>query len=508
MNQMNHAIELLNITKEFPGVVANDDVTIRVREAEIHGLIGENGAGKSTIMNILFGMQQPDRGEIKIFGETKRISSPADAIALGIGMVHQHFMLMENQTVLRNIILGQTPVKFLSIDEASASERITEIMEIYGLHVDLKSRVSQLSVGEKQRVEILKALYREARILILDEPTAVLTPSETDNLLEIIRKLKSRGCTIIFITHKLREVKMVTDRVTVMRKGKVTGFGKTSEFDIPELSRLVVGREVELKRRPQPKPETSEPVLEVNNLSTAHVHGRMAISDITFNVCRYEILGIAGVEGNGQTDLIEAIAGMIPVVSGEVLLEGQNITNECVRVRRKHGLGHIPEDRLKTGIAAHCTIAENLILNRYYDQPISKMGIFNKKEIDILARELCERFQVKTPDPSYEMRTLSGGNMQKVVFAREHEDASQLLIAAQPTRGVDIGATEYIHDQLIALRNDGKGVLLVSAELDEILALCDRILVIYEGEIVGCFVRDEIDEYTLGEYMLGARRHA
>ena len=502
---MAFAIELLNITKRYPGVTANDHVTICIEDGEIHGLIGENGAGKSTIMNILYGMVKPDEGIVKLYGEETDISSPADAIRQGIGMVHQHFMLMPDETVLRNIILGRTPKKGLAIDEGRAAKEIEGIMERYGLYVDLKASVCQISVGEKQRVEILKALYHKVKILILDEPTAVLTPAETDALLDVMRKLKKQGCTIVFITHKLKEVLAVTDRITVMRKGIVTGSGDTAEMNVSKLSSMIVGREVKTEV-PMKEFHPEDRVLELTDVNIARRPGRMPVHHVSFSVHRGEIVGIAGVEGNGQSDLVEAIAGMVQIESGSIRLCGGEIGKDTIRQRRLKGLGHVPEDRLKTGIAKECSISENLILNHYYQAPFSKWGIFNHEKISGFSEELCRKFQVKTPDATYALNTLSGGNMQKVVFAREFESAPELLIASQPTRGVDIGAIEYIHGKIAELRDAGKGILLVSAELDEILALSDRIVIMYEGEIVAQFMRGEADEYEIGEYMLGAKR--
>ena len=371
---MSFAIELLGITKSYPGVVANDHVTIQIRDGEIHGLIGENGAGKSTIMNILYGMVKPDEGVIRLFERETEISSPMDAINQGIGMVHQHFMLMPDETVLRNIILGRTPKKGFAIDENGASREISEIMDKYGLSVDLKAKVSQISVGEKQRVEIIKALYRKVKILILDEPTAVLTPAETDALLDIMRKLKSQGCTIVFITHKLKEVMAVTDRITVMRKGIVTGAGDTAEMNVPKLSGMIVGREVKTEV-PMKEFDPSEKVLELTNVNITGRPGRMPVHHMNLSVRRGEIVGIAGVEGNGQSDLVEAIAGLIPIDSGSIRLCGREIGKDGVRGRRQKGLGHVPEDRLKTGVARECSIGENLILNHYYTAPLSLIHI-------------------------------------------------------------------------------------------------------------------------------------
>lgn len=503
---MAYAIELLNITKRFPGVIANNNVSVHVEECEIHGLLGENGAGKSTIMNILYGMTKPDEGKVCLYGEEVELHSPMDAIQHGIGMVHQHFMLMPDETVLRNIILGWAPRKGIAIDEKKAVREITEIMDRYGLKVNLKAKVSQISVGEKQRVEIIKALYRKVKILILDEPTAVLTPAETDSLLDIMRRLKEQGCTIIFITHKLREVLAVTDNVTVMRKGVVTGTGSTAEMNVTNLSRLIVGKEVSMQIPMEPYRASDKKVLEMKHVSTARRPGRMPLHDVSLVINEGEIVGVAGVDGNGQTDLGEVIAGLIPAESGRLFLDGEEITRRSIRSRREKGISHVPEDRLKTGAARDCTINENLMLNNYYQKPYSKGMIMDHKKIMQVSEELCENYYVKTPDSSYTIGTLSGGNMQKVVVAREFSSSPRLLIAAQPTRGVDIGSTQYIRTKIAELRDSGKGILLISAELDEVMAMADKIVVIYEGEIVAQFARGEADEYEIGEYMLGSKR--
>lgn len=502
---MAFAIELLHITKRFPGVIANDDVTVQVQDGEIHGLLGENGAGKSTIMNILYGMSRPDEGVVRVYGKEVEFHTPMDAIRQGIGMVHQHFKLMPDETVLRNIILGWAPRKGIMIDEKKAVEEITAIMDQYGLKVNLKAKIHQISVGEKQRVEIIKALYRKVKILILDEPTAVLTPAETDALLDTMRRLKEQGCTIIFITHKLREVLAVTDNVTVMRKGVVTGSGATEDMNVTKLSRLIVGKEVSMEILMQefcPKKK----VLEMKHIRTAIRPGRMPLKDVSLVIREGEIVGVAGVDGNGQSDLGEVIAGLIPAESGSIFLDGEEVTKKSIRQRRQKGIAHVPEDRLKTGAAKDCTISENLILNNYYQKPYSNKMMLNHKKISQVSEELCRDYLVKTPDSTYTIGTLSGGNMQKVVVAREFSSSPRLLIAAQPTRGVDIGATQYIRTKIAELRDAGKGILLISAELDEVMAMSDRIVVLYEGKIVAQFDRGEADEYEIGEYMLGSKR--
>ena len=502
---MTFAVELNNIMKEYPGVVANNDVSLFVEQGEIHGLIGENGAGKSTIMNILYGMAKPDSGVIKIFGEEKEIHSPHQAIQFGIGMVHQHFMLMPNLSVLQNIILGRTPTRRFLIDEKAARKEISEIMSAYDLTVDLDLKIEEISVGQKQRVEIVKALYRQVKILIMDEPTAVLTPSETDKLMEVMQRLKEKGCTIIFITHKLREVMHVTDRITVMQKGVVTGRLDTKDATISELSRLMVGREVDLKME-MGAYSPGDKVLEVEGLSANNHQGLPAVRDVSFYVRQGEIVGIAGIEGNGQTELIEAISGMIRSTEGEVKLSGKKIDRLSVRKRREYGMAHIPEDRLKFGVSKECSIMDNLILNRYYQKPYCSYGVMDNQKLSNFSEDLCQNFNIKTPDAGCKVKTLSGGNMQKVVFAREVEIDGDLLIAAQPTRGVDIGAIEYIHKKIVDLRDSGKAILLISAELDEIMSLSDRILVMYEGEVVAELLRNEADQREIGEYMMGAKR--
>ncbi|MDR1482770.1 MAG: ABC transporter ATP-binding protein [Synergistaceae bacterium] len=499
-----YAVEMLNIRKEYPGVVAADDASLYVKEGEIHGLIGENGAGKSTMMNILYGMIKPDRGIIRLYGRDVVIGSPRMAIEHGISMVHQHFMLMPNMSVLRNVILGRTPVRRGLIDVAAAKTAIGAIMEEYDLHVDLDSNVYQLSVGEKQRVEIIKALYRESRILILDEPTAVLTPSETNKLMEVLTKLKNQGRSLIFITHKLREVMALTDNITVMRRGVVTGRTPKSETEISALSTVMVGREVDLEIPRKPY-RPGECVLDARGISALNSRGLPALRDVSLTVNRSEIVGIAGVEGNGQSELVEVIAGMLSPTSGSVIYKGTDITGTSVRYRRENGISHVPEDRLRRGVAKTCTVSDNLILNRYYQKGYAKMGIIDNRKLRDLSERLREEFAIKTPDTGYKLSTLSGGNMQKVVFARETQMIPDLLIAAQPSRGIDIGAMEYIHGQIIAVRDSGRSVLLVSAELDEILSLSDRILVMYEGRIVARLPRGETDEREIGEYMMGAR---
>ena len=496
---------MLNITKRFPGVLANDDVTITVDQGQILGLIGENGAGKSTMMNMLYGLLQPDEGVIKLFGKEVQIHSPNQAISMGIGMVHQHFMLMLNLTVLQNIILGNEPKKNGFIDSAAAREKITKIMDEYDLHVNLDERIYQLSVGQRQRVEIIKALYREAKILIMDEPTAVLTPQETDKLILVLKKLRDEGNTIIFITHKLREVMALTDKVIVMRKGVVTGTLMTKDADMDTMSKLMVGREVDLNI-PRGDIVPGEEVLTVKDLKIRNKKGLYALKGVNLSVRKGEIVGIAGVEGNGQTELVECVAGMLKPESGQILLNGTDVTKMPIRKRREAGMSHIPEDRLKVGTAKNCSIRDNLIMNRYYRKPYATNGVMNSEKLLALSEQMCTDYQIKTPDSTYLLSTLSGGNMQKVVFAREMEVDPELLVAAQPTRGIDIGAIESIWHRIVEARDAGKAVLLVSAELDEVLSLADRVLVMYEGEIMAELPRAEATEAAVAVYMTGAKR--
>jgi len=500
-----NAVEMLNITKEYPGVIANNNVTLIVRKGEIHGLIGENGAGKSTIMNLLYGMGRPDSGVIKINEKEVSLSSPKDAIKLGIGMVHQHFMLAPTLSVIENIVLGKAPKKFLMVDMNKARKEVGKILERYSFELDLDAKVYQLSIGQMQRVEIVKALYRGADILILDEPTAVLTPQEVVELIHIMKQLKTQGCTIIIITHKLKEVMAATDRITVMRKGCVTGSLETEHTNEKELANLMVGREVNLKIEKTPA-RSKEKVLQVDKINVMNKRGRLAVKDVTFHVARGEILGVCGVEGNGQTELIDAITGLSPVVGGTIKVFDKEIQNLSVRKRRECRMSHIPEDRLKVGSAKTCSIKENLILNNYYKNEFSSHGFLKKDAISSHAENLIERFSIKVPDSNYALGTLSGGNMQKVILAREIDTDPEILITAQPTRGVDIGAIEYIRKELAALKEEGKAILLISAELEEIMSLSDRIIVMYEGEIAAAVTPEEVTEEELGLYMAGARK--
>ncbi len=499
------AINMKGIQKVFPGVIANQDVNLQVACGEIHGLIGENGAGKSTLMNILYGLYQPDAGTIEIYGNSVSIKSPQDAIRLGIGMVHQHFMLVPSLTVLENIILGKTPKKLGLTDYSQARRTIDALLNKYGFKIDLDARVYQISVGQMQRVEIIKALYRGAKVLILDEPTAVLTPTEIDELFVILKELAKDGCSIILITHKLKEVMAITDNITVMRRGVVTGNVKRDETNTKQLASLMVGREV-IFRVKKEESTPADTVLEVIDANAINDRGLQCLKDVTLTVRKGEIVGIAGVEGNGQTELIEIVTGMRNVKSGRIRLSGTDITGYSIMQRRKLGLSHIPENRLDVGVSKDCSIEENMIVSNYKTSQLSTFNFLRNKSVEEFCWNLIEKFNIKVSSSKDPISSLSGGNMQKVVIARELDAEPCLLVAGQPTRGVDVGAIEFIHKQLIHMRDTGAGILLVSADIDEILSLSDRICVLYEGEIVGSFTNEDIDEIELGLYMTGSKR--
>ena len=492
-----YAVEMSGITKRFGDVLANDHISLAIPDRSIHAIIGENGAGKSTAMNILYGFYAADEGEILIDGEPREISGPGDAIKLGLGMVHQHFMLVEPLTVTENIVLGAEPTKGLSIDYRKARARVREISEQYGLKIEPDARIADLSVGQQQRVEILKTLYRGARILILDEPTAVLTPQEVSEMFAILRGLREQGKTIVIITHKLAEVLALSDNITVMRDGKVVGNLPTSEATAEGLARLMVGREVLLRvKKDEAKPR--EPVLSVRGLTLRGAEGNPILDDVSFEVRGGETLGIAGVEGNGQTELIEILAGLRRATEGEVLLEGTGIDNLDPHQRKRRGIAHIPEDRHRRGLLLPFDLASNSILGVHRDSPISGAVLLNNDVIVERAERLVREYDVRPPNITLPARALSGGNQQKLIVAREFDIKPRLVLVAQPTRGVDIGATEFIHRKLIELRDAGAAVLLVSAELDEVLSLSDRLIVIYEGRIVG-----EVDPKSVSEEQIG-----
>lgn len=496
-------IEMRQITKRFPGIIANDHIDLTVKKGEIHALLGENGAGKSTLMSILFGLYQPDEGEIYISGKRVHIDGPNEANRLGIGMVHQHFMLVKPFTVTENIILGMEPSKGFKIDMNQARARVKELSEKYGLKIDPDAKIADISVGMQQRVEIIKTLYRGAEILIFDEPTAVLTPQEIDDLLVIMKNLVDEGKSIVFITHKLKEIMRVCDRVTVIRRGKVVESLYVADTDADTLAMKMVGREVKLAVEKKPS-EQGKKVLQIQKLDVKDTRGFMKVRGLELDVYQGEILGLAGVEGNGQSELIEAITGLRPVSGGTVILNGKPITGFSPRKVIESCVSHIPEDRHHHGLVLDFNIAENMVLETYRDAPFAKGLILQQNEIVRHAERLIEDYDVRTPSAFTPARALSGGNQQKAIIAREVDRDPDLLIAAQPTRGLDVGAIEFIHKRLIEQRNKGKAVLLVSLELDEIMRLSDRIAVIYNGQIVGIVKPEETSDRELGVMMAGA----
>jgi ABC-type uncharacterized transport system ATPase subunit len=499
-------LELKGITKRFPGVVANDHVDFELAPGEVHALLGENGAGKSTLMNILYGLYHPDEGEFRLRGQPLRIDSPKAAIDAGIGMVHQHFMLIPVMSVAENIVLAVEPRKGPFIDLDGANEKVRDISRRFGLAVRPEARIESISVGMQQRVEILKALYRGAEILILDEPTAVLTPQEAEELFEIIRSLQAEGKSIIFISHKLGEVLAIANRITVLRRGKtietVPREGATEE----SLARLMVGREV-LLRVEKTSADPGSPLLEVDDLRVLDERGLEAVRGVSFQVRAGEIVGIAGVDGNGQTELVEAITGLRKPESGRILAAGEDITAEGSRESLDAGVGHIPEDRQRRGLVLDFSLAENIALHDYREEPDSKWGWLYPKRLIARAGRLLKEFDVRGGGPKTPAASLSGGNQQKVILAREISRNPQVLVAAQPTRGLDVGAIEFVHRRLVTERDEGRGILLVSFELDEVLSLADRILVIYEGRVVGEYP-PTVSEDELGIAMTGGRREA
>lgn len=498
-------LELKNITKTFGTVVANNDVSIKIQKGTIHAIVGENGAGKSTIMRIAYGFYNADSGEILVDGEPVSIKTPQDAIRLGIGMVHQHFMLVDTMTVGENIILGAEGGNPASIDWKKANADVLALSNELRLGVSPKALIEDLSVGAQQRVELLKALYRNAELLILDEPTAVLTPQEVEDFFNILRRMRDQGKTIVIITHKLEEVLAISDEVTVMRDGKNVGFVKTADTNARDLARMIVGRDVLLRvEKTDAKPEGT--VLQVENLSCKNQHGN-ALSDISFQVRAGEIVGIAGIEGNGQTEVIEAIAGLIPSskLTGSVKLFGNEIATKTARQRKELSIAHIPEDRHKRGLLLDSDLEENTILGVHYRPPVSSGGFLNSSAIETRTREIIENFDVRPPKPELAAKSLSGGNQQKLIIGREFELNPKLLLVSQPTRGVDIGAIEFIHRKLIALRDAGTAVLLVSAELEEITALADRLLIIYKGRFVAEVNPKTTSNEEIGLFMTGGR---
>ena len=502
------AVEMLHITKRFPGIIANDDITLQLRKGEIHALLGENGAGKSTLMSVLFGLYQPEEGEIRKDGKKVQINDPNDANALGIGMVHQHFKLVECFTVLENIILGVEDTQNGILQTQKAREKVVALSEKYGLHVDPDAVIENISVGMQQRTEILEMLYRDNEILIFDEPTAVLTPQEIEELLQIMKNLAAEGKSILFISHKLNEIMAVADRCSVLRKGKYIGTVNIADTSKDELSRMMVGRDVEFAvQKVEAKP--ADVVLEVQGLTVASkVHKNNAVKGVSFQVRAGEIVCIAGIDGNGQSELVYGISGLEKPVSGTVSLLGKNITNAPIRQRSVSGMSHIPEDRHKHGLVLDYTLEDNMILQRYFEPEFtSKAGFLLRKNIRAYAERLIEQYDVRSGQgPITTARSMSGGNQQKAIIAREIDKDPCLLIAVQPTRGLDVGAIEFVHKQIVAQRDAGKAVLLVSLELDEVMTLSDRILVMYEGEIVGQLDPKTTTVEELGLYMAGARK--
>ena len=500
-------IEMLHITKIFPGIKANDDVTLQLRRGEIHALLGENGAGKSTLMSVLFGLYQPDGGEIHKDGKKVDINDPNDANALGIGMVHQHFKLVEVFSVLDNIILGAEDAKFGVLKKKQAREKVVALSEKYGLRVDPDALIEDISVGMQQRVEILKMLYRDNDILIFDEPTAVLTPQEIDELMEIMRNFAKEGKSILFITHKLNEIMAVADRCTVLRKGKYVGTVNTKETTAPELSRMMVGRNVSFEV--EKKDITpGNVVLEVRGVTVpSKLHKKNVVKDVSFEVRAGEIVCLAGIEGNGQTEFVSALTGLDTMSHGRIRLNGKDITHYSIRERAKAGVSHIPEDRHKHGLVLDYTLEENMVLQRYWEPAFQDAGFIKKGEVRRYAERLIEQYDVRSGQgPITVVRSMSGGNQQKAIVAREIDRGTDLLVAVQPTRGLDVGAIEYIHKQIVGVRDSRKAVLLVSLELDEVMNLSDRILVMYEGEIVGEFDPKHTTVQELGLYMAGAKK--
>jgi general nucleoside transport system ATP-binding protein len=496
-------LELRGITKRFPGVVANDHVDLDVQPGEVHGLLGENGAGKSTLMNILYGLYTADEGEIVVDGEPLELHGPGDAIAARIGMVHQHFMLVPVFTVAENIVLGVEQTNRIGkLDRARASREVRELAERAGLPVDPDALVEELPVGLQQRVEILKALYRDARMLILDEPTAVLTPQEADDLFEAIRGFTAEGRSVIFISHKLREHREIADRVSVLRRGKIVGTADPRVASEQELANLMVGRPVELTvDKAPPAPEAR--VLEVRDLVVQDLAGATLVDHVTFDVRRHEIVAIAGVEGNGQSPLVRALTGLETIVSGEVLINGTPVAGRTRKEVLRAGVGHVPEDRGRDGLVADFSVAENLVLNSWDTEPFARRGTLQFSRIDEHARRLVEAYDVRTPSVHTPAGSLSGGNQQKVVVAREFDRPIDLLVASQPTRGVDVGSIEYIHKELIAKREQGTAIVVVSSELDEVLALADRVAVMFHGRLVGPFDMP-VSKEAVGRMMAGA----
>ena len=503
----NYVIEMRHITKIFPGIVANDDINLGLRKGEIHALLGENGAGKSTLMSVLFGLYQPEKGEILRNGEVVKITDPNVATKLGIGMVHQHFKLVECFSVLDNIILGAEDSKMGFVEKSKAREKVLKLSGQYGLNVDVDALISDITVGMQQRTEILKMLYRDNEILIFDEPTAVLTPQEIDELMEIMKNLKKEGKSILFISHKLNEIMAVADRCSVLRKGKYIGTVNTSETSKEELSTMMVGRDVKFAvDKDEAKP--GKTVLQINNLVVkSKFHKKNVVNNVTINVREGEIVCIAGIDGNGQTEFVQALTGLDKIESGSISLLGEDITHKTIRHKNTHGISHIPEDRHKHGLILDFSLEQNMVLQRYFEPEFQKNGFIKFKSIREYSDRLIKEYDVRSGQGSITTaRSMSGGNQQKAIVAREMDRDHKLLIAVQPTRGLDVGAIEDIHSKIVAKRDKGDAVLLVSLELEEVMNLSDRIYVMYEGEIVGELDPKKITVQELGLYMSGAKR--
>ena len=509
MENSEYVVEMLNITKRFKGIIANDNITIQLKRGEIHALLGENGAGKSTLMSVLFGLYKQEEGIIKVNGKEVNIDNPNTANALGIGMVHQHFKLVHNFTALENIMLGVETVKYGMLQVDDARKKVMELSKTYGLEIYPDALISDLTVGMQQRVEILKMLYKDNNILIFDEPTAVLTPNEIEELMKIMKSLANEGKSILFITHKLNEIKEVADRCSVLRKGKYIGTIDVKTTTKEQMSEMMVGRKVSLvveKTEANPK----DVILSVKDLSVkSNGSTKNVVNNVSFEVRAGEIVCVAGIDGNGQTELIYALTGLIEMSTGNVTLNGKDITNLSIRNKTLSGIGHIPEDRHKHGLVLDYTLGENLILQTYFTDKFQKNGFLKFKEMEEYSKVLIDRFDIRSAQGSKTIaRSMSGGNQQKAIIAREIDRNPDLLIAVQPTRGLDVGAIEYIHKELIRQRNNGKAVLLVSLELDEVMNLSDRILVMYEGEIVANVYPKDLTINELGLYMAGSKRSA
>lgn len=503
------AIEAIDVTKVYPnGVVANKNVNVSIEQGEVHAIVGENGAGKTTLMKIFFGIEKPTSGEIRVFGKSVHIGSPKEAIALGIGMVHQHFMLVPSFSVAENIMLGIEPRKrFFSVDFKKMENIISDYAKRLNFDIPIWEKVLDLPVGVKQRIEILKALVRGAKILILDEPSSVLTPQEVNDLFEVLRRLVQNGLTVVFITHKLNEVKQIADRITIMRNAQVVGTYENKDVTETDIVELMIGRkfEYDIKRELR---EAGETLLTVRNLNYFREDGAHILKNVCFSLRSGEILAIAGLEGNGQKELVEILTGLREKATGEILLNGNNVLGAYPWKIRHAGISHIPEDRVEVGCALDLSIAENLISDRFYVKPFSSGVIYNKKYVMEFAKKMIKEFDVRTKGPTTMVRMLSGGNMQKIVVAREMTNSASIVIANQPTHGIDVASSEFIRKKLIQMRNEGKAVLLISTDLQEVLQIADRIFVIYKGELVAHLKNENITETDLGYYMLGAKRQS